>query len=695
MPRRPLYQRRAPAAPRPSRAQADAAAREKGFEDALARIAKLSALARANWLALLAYLLFTGVILLGVEDKDFFLPSAETRLPLVNVAIPTTSFFVFAPLLAAALYVYLHLQLLKLWEALHDALRQGEAERLAERAWPWLVNDLAALMAAPRGPRRPLARLSAAVTWALVWVFGPLVIGYAWARSAPAHLELLTLGAALCLMAALHAGFVSWWTLTGRLRRDEARPRLWTPARLAAALPAALALLIVSWTRTEGGFDGYAHALIRGYEQALQTEVAFPEGSYPADCRASDRVRAWQIDCWVQANILTEADLRVDRLPFRLHRLVNLARADLRGVDFGGRPAGWRPHEVTQARFREAWCRRQGLPLDACGSADPTEAPPPAQARARAAWCEARGHAVAPAPANAPGDAPANAPANAPDATPRLDAPACAAAFLQLEALFSREWKAERSAQTSALAPTPLAGRDLRRADLRGAWLAGADLTRARLQNADLSFAVLEEAQLLGARLDGARLRRARLSNASLRQARLDRADLTFARLDGAALRTARLDGAAAVAARFVEADLRWAVFTGADLSDARMDSSSLRGAAADWAAPPASIGMGASLMDMDFSGAALPQDFFDGAYGDASVRLPPGVARPDGWAEAPLSMRGFFSRWRGARAAEGLPWPPRGRGLQFYEAQDHPPTPPGTPVRDDERARGPRRAAN
>ena len=61
------------------------------------RINQVSAMARTSWIALLGYLAFIGVTLLGVEDADFFVPSRQTQLPLVNVSIPTASFFFFAP----------------------------------------------------------------------------------------------------------------------------------------------------------------------------------------------------------------------------------------------------------------------------------------------------------------------------------------------------------------------------------------------------------------------------------------------------------------------------------------------------------------------------------------------------------------------------------------------------------------------
>ena len=90
-------------------------------EKQIDRINEISAIARTSWLALLGYLAFIGISLLAVEDADFFVETRRTDLPLVGVAIPTYSFFFFAPILAAALYVYLQVHLLKLWDAIADA----------------------------------------------------------------------------------------------------------------------------------------------------------------------------------------------------------------------------------------------------------------------------------------------------------------------------------------------------------------------------------------------------------------------------------------------------------------------------------------------------------------------------------------------------------------------------------------------
>ncbi|MEP5762013.1 MAG: hypothetical protein ABJ327_22420 [Litoreibacter sp.] len=78
-------------------------------EDEKAILAQVNAListAKASWFALLSYLAFVGVTLMGVVDADFFIPSRQTSLPLIGVSVPTTTFFYVAPLIGAAIYAY-------------------------------------------------------------------------------------------------------------------------------------------------------------------------------------------------------------------------------------------------------------------------------------------------------------------------------------------------------------------------------------------------------------------------------------------------------------------------------------------------------------------------------------------------------------------------------------------------------------
>jgi hypothetical protein len=133
----------------------------------IARINELSAIARTSWLALIAFLAYIGITLLAVEDADFFVPSRQTELPIVGIAIPTFSFsfFVFAPILATALYIYLHIHLLKLWDAIAETPPILDGRPLGEHLHPWLVNDTMLRIRSRNAlTPRPLALLTSLVS---------------------------------------------------------------------------------------------------------------------------------------------------------------------------------------------------------------------------------------------------------------------------------------------------------------------------------------------------------------------------------------------------------------------------------------------------------------------------------------------------------------------------------------------------
>jgi uncharacterized protein YjbI with pentapeptide repeats len=468
------------------------------------RINEISQLARTAWFSLIAYLLFVGITLLGVEDVDFFVPIRQTQLPLVNIQIPTASFFYAAPILGVALYIYLHLFLIKLWEA-HGQARTRDADPTHH----WLVNDFALIRQGdPVARARPLSWMVGWITVLLVWLAGPIILGYAWWRSMPAHDEWMTLLNAACLFTTMAVGFTSWTTARARLHDNGAhRAGLWHKL---AATACALALVAVSWLRTEGGLDRYL-------------------GAFP----------------------LTD---------------LLLAPASLSGL--GEEPPDWREHDYARGRYREDWCGRHGVPLAICEHIGTIGNSGEAGA-ARAAWCKQGGIGdgtclIEFAELEASFDAEWGreraaylAQLNVPNQTGRdLRGAYMVGAFL-----------AGGDFGWSRLQKANLYGARMEGASLVHARLDGAFLPLARLEGADLGGSWLEGANLSGARLEEANLFQARLEGANLGGARLLGADLFEARLEGANLRFARLDGANLSGARLDGADLRFADFRGSNWS--------------------------------------------------------------------------------------------------------------------------------
>lgn len=162
--------------------------------------------------------------------------------------------------------------------------------------------------------------------------------------------------------------------------------------------------------------------------------------------------------------------------------------------------------------------------------------------------------------------------------------------------------KGKRDRVTSC---TRLAGADLSRANLAGTDLKFALMPGAKLENADLVDADLRYAQLTGAKFAGATLRRANLSGsvdlmgANFLGADLQGADLTGAKLHGAEFPGASLEGAQlnfahAFGANFQGAMLDGVSFNAARLQGADFTDASLRGtdlsAATLWSTTPPTL---------------------------------------------------------------------------------------------------------
>jgi uncharacterized protein YjbI with pentapeptide repeats len=118
----------------------------------------------------------------------------------------------------------------------------------------------------------------------------------------------------------------------------------------------------------------------------------------------------------------------------------------------------------------------------------------------------------------------------------------------------------------------------LENADLSFALMSGADFANARLEGADMTGGVeLLGASFLVASMQGTDLTGAKLSGANFSSAAMQGAILNHAHLEGAALRDTDLDGA----------DLQLAWLQGADFTGARITATDFRGAAAWRTLPP------------------------------------------------------------------------------------------------------------
>ena len=270
--------------------------------DEISRINALTSNARNTWFALLGVLVFVGITLMGVEHIDFYGVNRATKLPLVNVEVPTFYFFVAAPILTAAIYGYFHLYLIRLWDALGEVPARVEDKPIGDLISPWLVSD-AALHFRNRVRKdncstpRTLEGGAMLLNFLLAWLFGLIILYFLWRLSLPARAFWMSAIACLSFIVSIIVATSSIAMMAKRMRRPPGSdtPRLWSkPLQVTGVLIGSLALLYESYESTEGS-------------------------------------------------------------PSRL------ASLDMIDEQVVARPGNWLDYDFAKAEFRAAWCRRENV----------------------------------------------------------------------------------------------------------------------------------------------------------------------------------------------------------------------------------------------------------------------------------------------------------------------------------------------
>jgi uncharacterized protein YjbI with pentapeptide repeats len=566
----------------------------------LDHIAEVSKTARATGFGLLGLLVFVGITLLAHKDADFFAFGVETQLPLINVEIPVKAFFVFAPALVAALYIYLHLYLMTLWDDLADAPEKIDGQPLADRVFTWAVS-YAALWYRNRSRRdgcaapRVLGWMVVAVSILAGPVFGVAVLALFWWHSMPAHDEWLTLWIGLNFWLAALIGQTGF--LTARARMAGVTREKVVRARWGYRLFGAIAFVILaclSWLRTEGGFENYADWIER----------------------SGNSIGSPQAATWLNANLPTTEDIanRTDLRWFRLYP-ANLVEADLTR-----KPPGWLPFEFWLKEFEPDYRDRNGAGPDTDLTTD------------RAFIIEATRRYKAPL------------------GTPNLKGADLRNANMLRAFLPGADLREARMQgadlrharmQGAFFDQAEMQGADLREAKMQGAgfsWahMQGVNLNRAKMQSANFNRAQMQGANLSGAQMQGTDLHDANLQGVDLRgalmpganlyrvemqgsrffRAKMQGVNLRQAEMQGATLQEAQMQGADLTRAKMKGADFSRANMQGAVLSHAKMRNADCRGVALE----------GVLLQSTDANCNNLTQAQLALAVGDARTVLPRGL---------------------------------------------------------------------
>ncbi len=141
----------------------------------LATIAEVSKAASAAHLTMIGACFYSMVTIATTEPGALSGASALTKLPVLGTDIPIATFFIAAPVVLLAVYVYLHMYLIRLWELLGTLpARFPDGRALDEKAHPWLLISLVRLyVPVLQKQRMPMWWLQVAISITTGWLLVP------------------------------------------------------------------------------------------------------------------------------------------------------------------------------------------------------------------------------------------------------------------------------------------------------------------------------------------------------------------------------------------------------------------------------------------------------------------------------------------------------------------------------------------
>jgi uncharacterized protein YjbI with pentapeptide repeats len=171
----------------------------------LASLRDLVKHARRLWLWLLLGCALAWLIIAATTDAMLLTNAPAALLPRLITPIPSNAWYIVMPLVFLGLYVYFHLYLQRLWEALADLPAVfPDGRPLDQAAYPWLLHGLVrAHVWRLRYNRPPLSRLQASLAILLAWWIVPLTLVLFWARYLPGHDWRVTVLHITALVAAI------------------------------------------------------------------------------------------------------------------------------------------------------------------------------------------------------------------------------------------------------------------------------------------------------------------------------------------------------------------------------------------------------------------------------------------------------------------------------------------------------------
>ncbi len=319
---------------------------QEGLKDfaALKHVDAASSHVQKIFFLLLSVCVYCWLTIAITTDASLLNNFADQALPIIGTKINLVMFYWAAPFLLLCVYLYFHLCLQRLWEALAELPAVfPDGLHLPHRVHPWLWNGLVwAFFPRLRDRRPPLLSLQKLLAIFLVWWAGPVTILALWWRYLPAYdlwpitiLQLVFL--TLALDGALGFSLLTRATLGLKKGKSFRWKRLWRTAKVMPRLLTTAAIaglfLFLSLADIEGLSDLPFLAGIDSFHGGLWVKAKHRE-SY-----VGLKVTQWEPgDPWVRAD-LSEAEVSLKPPQWKPGDLDLVRGAFLRGRNLRGASA--------------------------------------------------------------------------------------------------------------------------------------------------------------------------------------------------------------------------------------------------------------------------------------------------------------------------------------------------------------------
>lgn len=166
---------------------------------------------------------YSLAVIASTTDLQILTNSVSEPLPVINIQNPTVWLFIIGPYILIGLYLYFHIYIRRIWEALGKLpAKLPDGRRLDEWVYPWVLNSLVGRqMNLIRRDRPILARIEEIFSIFIAWWVVPITIVFFWLRFLPRHDWFVTLLHILLLLISLVFGIFFYRLCSSTLQGKE------------------------------------------------------------------------------------------------------------------------------------------------------------------------------------------------------------------------------------------------------------------------------------------------------------------------------------------------------------------------------------------------------------------------------------------------------------------------------------------